>query len=154
MIIKRKRQNTMPSLNTSSLPDLIFTVLFFFMVVTHMRTVTVKVKYTLPQGKELTRLTKKSTVSNIYMGRMPRQSANGKEAVVQINDKLATAKDITDYMAAERKRLSEEDRPKFSVTLKADKGTPMGQVNEVKLALRKAGVERINYAATNVKQTK
>ena len=40
----------MPALNTSSLPDLIFTLLFFFMIVTTMREVTLKVQFTLPQG--------------------------------------------------------------------------------------------------------
>ena len=41
----RRRSREVPGLNTSSLPDLIFSVLFFFMIVTHMRHVTVKVKY-------------------------------------------------------------------------------------------------------------
>ena len=50
----------MPALNTSSLPDLIFTLLFFFMIVTTMREVTLKVQFTLPQGTELEKLEKKS----------------------------------------------------------------------------------------------
>lgn len=58
MTIRQRRQHEVPTLNTSSLPDLIFTVLFFFMIVTHMRKVTLKVEYALPQGTELTRLTK------------------------------------------------------------------------------------------------
>lgn len=156
MFIERRDRKAMPSLNTSSLPDLIFTVLFFFMVVTHMRTVTVKVRYTLPQGKELTRLTKKGTVANIYIGRLPHahqapESTSGNPAsyeALQINDKMATCQDITDYMAAERHRLAAEDRKKFSVSLKADKATKMQTINDVKAALRKAGVEKINYSAT------
>ena len=55
MTIRQRRQHEVPTLNTSSLPDLIFTVLFFFMIVTHMRKVTLKVEYALPQGTELTR---------------------------------------------------------------------------------------------------
>ena len=43
----------MPALNTSSLPDLIFTLLFFFMIVTTMREVTLKVKFKVPQATEL-----------------------------------------------------------------------------------------------------
>ena len=66
MIRRSKRSREIPALNTSSLPDLIFTVLFFFMIVTHMRNVTVKVRYQVPQGKELNRLTKKSTTMHIY----------------------------------------------------------------------------------------
>ena len=53
----------MPELNTSSLPDLIFTMLFFFMIVTTMREVTLKVQFQVPQGTELEKLEKKSLVS-------------------------------------------------------------------------------------------
>ena len=60
MSMFKRRKYEVPGLNTASLPDLIFTVLFFFMIVTHMQKVAVKVKYQVPQGTELTRLTKKS----------------------------------------------------------------------------------------------
>ena len=74
-----KKSHEVPGLNTSSLPDLIFSVLFFFMIVTHMRQVTLKVDCRLPQGKELTRLTKKSAdrkstrlnSSHVRTSRMP-----------------------------------------------------------------------------------
>lgn len=65
----RKKSHSVPELNTSSLPDLIFSVLFFFMIVTHMRQVTLKVECRMPEGKNLTRLTKKSAVSRIYIGK-------------------------------------------------------------------------------------
>lgn len=66
MSIYRRRKHDIPELNTASLPDLIFTILFFFMLVTHMRKTTVKVKYQVPQGTELTKLVKKSAISYIY----------------------------------------------------------------------------------------
>ena len=59
----------MPALNTSSLPDLIFTLLFFFMIVTTMREVTLKVEFKVPQGTELEKLEKKSLVTFIYVGK-------------------------------------------------------------------------------------
>jgi biopolymer transport protein ExbD len=46
---KKKESREMPEMNTSSLPDLIFTILFFFMIVTTMREVTLKVKIPFPQ---------------------------------------------------------------------------------------------------------
>ena len=59
----------MPELNTSSLPDLIFTVLFFFMMVTSMRDVEVKVQVKTPTGgSEIEKLERKSLVSHIYIG--------------------------------------------------------------------------------------
>ena len=146
-----RMRRSVPTLNTSSLPDLIFTVLFFFMVVTHMRKATVKVEYRVPQGTELTRLTKKSAVSYIYIGRAPHSAPAAASAYdgysPQLNDKLATPDDIADYIAAERQRIAAEDRIKQTVSLKADRGARMGLITDVKQALRKANVRKISYSA-------
>ena len=137
MIRLRHDNRSMPALNTASLPDLIFTVLFFFMIVTHMRKATIKVEYTLPQGKELTRLTKKSAVTYIYIGHMSRQDNNGN----------ATTDDIADYIAAEKQRMSPDDQARMTVSVKADRHTPMSLINDVKRAIRAGGATRINYSA-------
>lgn len=149
-----RREHEMPGLNTSSLPDLIFTVLFFFMIVTHMRQVTLKVDYRAPQGKQLTRLTKKSAVSYIYIGK-PVQSLPGVSnvetdssgACVQLNDKLATPAEVMDYVLAEKRRMSAEDQRQMTVSIRADRQVPMGVVMDVKQALRQAKVLRVNYSA-------
>lgn len=151
MMFTDRMRRSVPTLNTSSLPDLIFTVLFFFMVVTHMRKATVKVEYRMPQGTELTRLTKKSAVSYIYIGRAPHSAPAAASAYngysLQLNDKLATPDDIADYIAAERQRMSAEDRTRQTVSLKADRGARMGLITDVKQALRKANVRKISYSA-------
>ncbi len=153
MILDNRPRRTVPTLNTASLPDLIFTVLFFFMVVTHMRKVTLKVKYTVPQGTELTRLTKKSAVSYIYIGRpnTPGRITTTDGSAIQINDKYATTADIVDYIAAEKRRMSPEDKMRMTVSVKADRNTRMGVITDVKLALRKADVRKISYSATKKK---
>lgn len=148
MTFNNRIRRSVPTLNTSSLPDLIFTVLFFFMVVTHMRKTTVKVKYRVPQGTELTRLTKKSAVSYIYIGKTSLPTTTAYDGYsLQINDKLATPDDIADYIADERKRMSPEDRTRQTVSLKADRNTRMGMITDVKQALRKANVRTISYSA-------
>ena len=145
-MFKRTRRE-IPGLNTSSLPDLIFTVLFFFMIVTHMRKVTLKVKYQVPQGTELTRLTKKTAVSYIYIGKPVTGTVQG-NTVIQLNDKYATTTDIIDYIAAEKSRMSPEDQQQMTVSIKADKNTKMGIISEVKQALRKSKALKISYSAT------
>lgn len=144
---ERNRRGGVPVLNTSSLPDLIFTVLFFFMVVTHMRKVTLKVRYRVPQGTELTRLTKKSAVSYVYIGKLPSDGAQSAREHLQLNDKIATPADVADYMAAERQRMSANDRVRMTVSIKADRNTPMGLLTDVKQSLRQAGVRRISLSA-------
>lgn len=150
MSLFRRRNREVPGLNTSSLPDLIFSVLFFFMIVTHMRQVTLKVQYQVPQGKELSRLTKKSAVSYIYIGRpvADKRQQVGDTMLVQLNDKYAAPAEVMDYIQAEKKRMSPEDLRQMTVSIKADQHTKMGIITDVKQALRQAKALRINYSAT------
>ena len=150
----RRRSHEMPALNTSSLPDLIFTVLFFFMIVTHMRDVELRVRYEVPQGTELQKLTHKSAVSYIYVGRdntvARRSSENGadSEMLIQLNDKIATPNDIKAYLEQERSRMSTEDQARMTVSIKADRETPMGQIADIKHMLQQSFALKINYSAT------
>ena len=151
MSMFKRRMREVPGLNTSSLPDLIFSVLFFFMIVTHMRKVTLKVEYQVPQGKELTRLTKKSAVTYIYIGKPVnglKKSKGGDQTVIQMNDKLITPAEVVDYVTAEKKRMSAEDQQLMTVSIKADAHTKMGVITDVKQALRQAKALKINYSAT------
>ena len=151
-MIRQRIDRSVPTLNTSSLPDLIFTVLFFFMVVTHMRQVTLKVRF---RGTELTRLTKKSAVSYVYIGTPSEATTGGipsyKGVTIQLNDKYATPDEVTAYVSAERKAMSDEDQEQQIVSVKADRSTPMALISEVKLALRKADVRRMSYSAEQKK---
>ena len=140
----------MPALNTSSLPDLIFTLLFFFMIVTTMREVTLKVQFTLPQGTELEKLEKKSLVTFIYVGEPTQEyrAKMGTESRIQLNDSYAEVGEVQDFIFQERASMSEGDAAKMTVSLKVDQKTKMGIVTDVKNALRKSYALKINYSAT------
>ncbi|MCI6159903.1 MAG: biopolymer transporter ExbD [Prevotellaceae bacterium] len=148
MSMFRRRERKVPGLNMASMPDLIFTVLFFFMIVTHMRSVPLKVKYQMPAGTELTKLTNKSTTTYIYIGRPVngKGQETGGEMQIQMNDKLVDVPSVTDYVASERKRMSPEDVEVMTVSLKADKNVDMGLITDVKQALRKAKAGKVNYS--------
>ena len=114
-----------------------------------MRKVTLKVRYQVPQGTELTRLTKKTAVSYIYIGKPAVGSDIDKaKTAIQLNDKYATTTDIIDYIAAEKSRMTPEDQQQMTVSIKADKNTKMGIISEVKQALRKSKALKISYSAT------
>ena len=140
---------SMPKLNTSSLPDLIFSLLFFFMMVTTMREVALKVQFRAPQGTELEKLEKKSLVTFIYVG-VPTQEFQkqlGTESRIQLNDSFAEVSEIQDYIIGERASMKEEDQPQMTVSLKVDRDTKMGIVTDIKEALRRAYALKINYSA-------
>ena len=140
----------MPELNTSSLPVLIFSLLFFFMMITTMREVTLKVQFRAPQGTELEKLEKKSLVTFIYIGKPTAQFQKqmGSETRIQLNDKFEDVSAVQDYIYQERENMKEEDQPFMTVSLKVDKETKMGIVTDVKQALRQAYALNINYSAT------
>ena len=127
----------MPELNTSSLPDMIFAILFFFMVTVSMRTETLMVRHTLPTASEVQKLERKSLVTYINIG-IPLDPRLGTGTRMQLNDKLAEISDIQEYIAQERERLSEADRQFMTVSIKADENTKMKYISDVKQALRKA----------------
>ena len=58
----------MPEMNTSSMPDIVFAILFFFMVTTTMRSETLLVQMKLPSATEVQKLEKKSLVTYINIG--------------------------------------------------------------------------------------
>lgn len=144
---KAKKAKGSAEINTSSLPDIIFMLLFFFMVTTTMREVTYKVKMSLPQATEVQKLEKKSLVSYIYVGSPVKAKLYGTNTRIQLNDDFATLDDIQEYVATERQARPESDRQKITTSLRVDKDTRMGVVTDIKQELRKAGAFKINYSS-------
>ena len=143
---KTKKGKESPAINTSSLPDIIFMLLFFFMVTTVMREVTLKVKIELPQATEIQKLEKKSLVSYIYIGPPVKSKLLGTNSRIQLNDAFATIDDIQEFVAKEREARDEADKKFITTSLKVDGLTKMGIVTDVKQELRKAGALKINYS--------
>src|SRR5699024_11716429 len=127
----------------------IFTLLFFFMIVTTMREVSLKVEFKIPQGTELEKLEKKSLVTFIYVGKPTAEFRKklGSESRIQLNDAYAEVDEIQAYVTNERSSMKEEDQPFMTVSLKIDQDTKMGIVTDIKQALRQAYALKINYSA-------
>lgn len=65
---RKEGGHKLKAISTSSLPDIVFMLLFFFMSTTHMKETSAKVKIELPKATELTKMEKKSLVKYIYIG--------------------------------------------------------------------------------------
>lgn len=136
-------------LNLASMPDLIFTVLFFFMIVTHMRTESPKMKIEIPDGKELTKAEHKRSITNLYIG----TDRNG-VSHIQIGEKFVAVEEVGAAVMNIKNRLNDEEQDLFTINIRADKSTPMGVVSDVKHELRKAGALNIRYSAMEGKSEK
>ena len=148
-VMKKKGSKELPPISTASLPDVIFMILFFFMVTTTMREQEVLVTTKLPNATQIQKLEKKNLVSYIYIGEPVKhmQQKFGKATQIQLNDAFKTPQDIGNFIAAERAAVDEADRAYMTTSIKADKGTTMGIITDVKQNLRRAEALKISYAA-------
>jgi biopolymer transport protein ExbD len=145
----KKRSNTNPAISTASLPDIIFILLFFFMVVVKLRETNLKVKSVTPTATELTKLEKKSLVNTMYIGRPLTQYQNvyGTKPRLQLNDKIAELAEIPIFLERHKVKVPEGQRTGITTSMKIDGDVTMGFVTDVKTSLRKAGQLKLNYSA-------
>ena len=145
----RSGKKEMPGISTSSLPDIVFMLLFFFMVTTSMRETENKVMVKLPEASEIAKLERKDLTSYINIGTpiANLQSKFGTDARIQLNDSFKTVDEIRDFIAAERDAMSETDRQFMTVSIKADSDVRMGIITDVKQELRRCSALKIMYAA-------
>lgn len=144
---KSKKDNALPAVNTASLPDIVFMLLFFFMVVTVMREDTLLIENVLPQADQVEKLEKKYPISYIYAGKPAKGYEKfGEEARLQLNDKFADISEIRSFVNAERAAIAREELVDFlTISLKVDKEANMGIVGDIKKELREANALKINY---------
>lgn len=146
---RKGKTKGIPPISTASLPDIIFMLLFFFMVSTTLKEVTLKVRIHLPKATEVVKLEKKSLVSYIYIGSpsLAYQAMYGTDSRIQLDDNFATVGEIQDYIASKKERMDENERPLMMVSLKADEKTKMGIISEIKTELRKAEALKLVYTS-------
>ena len=130
-----------------SMSDIIFMLLFFFMVITTMRESSLYVKITVPKGTEVTKLERKSLVSYINVG-IPLDAKYGTEPRLQLDDQIAGVDNVRDFVESEKKARTEEESNLLTFAIKADGKVKMGMISDIKQELRNAGALKIFYNAS------
>lgn len=146
---KKKRGDSSPEVSTASLPDIIFMLLFFFMVVTVLRDSEIKLKVNTPKATQLTKLEEKSLVNYLYIGKpMPQYvKIYGTKPRLQLNDAISDVNDISFFLNKHKVKVPPAKRGRITSSLKVDGDVTMGIVQDIKTELRKSGQLIINYSA-------
>ena len=139
----------------ASMPDLIFTVLFFFMTITHMRNETPRLAIETPNGKELTMPSSKRSIVNLYIGTDKHGNTR-----LQVGNNIVTMEQLNTALTRQRNKLpgamagagEELGIDGMIVNIRADRNTPMGVINDVKQELRRGGFLNIRYNATEKRE--
>ncbi len=143
---KKPRKN-MEQINTSALPDIIFMLLFFFMVTTVLREQDILVEQKIPQSTQLQKLQNKTLISYIFIGKPKNPGLYGSEPRVQANDVLISTPEIVQWVNQERDKLAEADRGSITISMKVDKDVKMGPISDVQTELRNADARKVLYAS-------
>ena len=138
-----------PKVSTASLPDIVFMLLFFFMVTTVLRDAELKVAVQVPQATELTKLEQKSLVHYLYVGKPTKkyQALYGTSPTLQLGDKISGINDIPLFIEKHKIKVNESQHGRITSSLRVDGDVTMGIVQDVKTKLRKSNQLRVNYSA-------
>jgi biopolymer transport protein ExbD len=136
------------SISTAALPDIIFMLLFFFMVSTILRKPDNNLKYKIPSADQIKEIQQKTLVSEIKIGKPKDTERLGNEPRIEANGQILEICDIVPFILREKEKLSPYDQSQIIILLKADEDVPMGLVSDLQQELRKANARRIVYAAT------
>tara|TARA_R110000787_G_scaffold104417_3_gene211443 strand:+ start:3817 stop:4284 length:468 start_codon:yes stop_codon:yes gene_type:complete len=144
----KKKKKGMPAVNTASLPDIVFMLLFFFMVTTTMRETSLQIEApSLPSATEIKKLEHKSLVSTIYVGKAKDTEKFGVGYNrIQLNDKIATPNDVPTFILREREDVSENEIPFMTTSIKADKQASVGTIIDIRLKLRDVNALKLSYS--------
>jgi len=143
----KKKKKGLPAISTASLPDIVFMLLFFFMVSTTMRETDLLIKKPLlPTASEVKKLEMKSLVSTIYVGKSKDTRIGGDK--IQVNDKIIDVNDVPSFIFSERALRKEEEVKFMTTSIKADKEANVGTILDIKEQLRDINALKVSFSTT------
>ena len=143
----KKKKKGMPAVNTASLPDIVFMLLFFFMVTTTMRETSLQIDTpSLPSATEVKKLEHKSLVSTIYVGKAKDSKYGIGYNKIQLNDKIASSDQVPAFIINARTKVSEAEIPFMTTSIKADKKSSVGTITDIRLKLRDVNALKVSYS--------
>jgi len=148
----KKKTEVKQEIPTSSMPDVVFMLLFFFMVTTELRETAIEVKQGIPKATQLRKLMRKSLVANLYIGEPTKPALYGKEPKIQADDVFIEPKDIIRWVNEKKTELAENERDQLTVSLKVDKDAKRGLISDVEIELRKANARKLLYSTIQEKE--
>ena len=140
-----------PAINTSALPDIVFMLLFFFMVATKMRDPSVLVRTNVPTVSEVEKIVKKSWVNHILVGPPLNTAEFGNSPRIQFDDKFGDvegANGVGVFITMKKNEQPEGIRDYLTTSIKADRSVRMGLIQDIKQELRKINSLKLLYSAS------
>ncbi|MDX1445954.1 biopolymer transporter ExbD [Lishizhenia sp.] len=152
---KKNEGKSAPAINTSSLPDIVFMLLFFFMVATTTKDIDPMVRINNATGVGLTDLTpykQRSEVDFVYLGKpiVGDASKFDKGVAVQYDGILGNIDKIDEWKSdkySQKPKGFATPKEKVVTCFKVDEQVPVGILFDAKKELQNADFNTIAYHA-------
>ncbi|MEQ9424262.1 MAG: biopolymer transporter ExbD [Cyclobacteriaceae bacterium] len=131
-------------INTSSLPDIVFLMLFFFMVTAVIKEDTEHLDAKIPEAVSITKAQQKVLVKELIIG-YPKDKLLGKEPRIYNGEKIVSINQIPQWVEQKRNELAEHHRDQMIVMIRADEEIEMGLISDIQQELRKMNARKILY---------
>jgi len=148
----KKKAQVKQDIPTSSMPDVVFMLLFFFMVTTELRKTNIDVMQRIPEASQLRKLQRKSLVTDLYIGEPKKMDQFGKEPKIQVEDSFVEISGIILWVTRQKDKLPENERDQLTVSLKVDSEAKRGIIADVETELRKANARKVLYTSSQKKE--
>lgn len=140
----KKKSRVSQDIPTSALPDIIFILLFFFIVTTKPKSADEMVENEPVPVTELEKIEDQHLVTYIFIGKPVDEATYGSTPKIQINDRFVALSEVQKYVANEKEKLGDKAN-QMIVVLKVDRNTDYGIVSDVKEKLREIDQRIINF---------
>ena len=140
---RKKGKRGMPAISTASLPDIVFMLLFFFMVTTVVRENDPKVMFNIPETDYTTKIEDRSKIGYIYVGTHP----DGGQNIWEMNGNILNGSRALQNQIQLKKSDFENPEKDLVFVLKIDNETPMYEVSKIKNALKEMNTLKILYSS-------
>ncbi len=131
--------------NTSALPDIVFLLLFFFMMSATIRPQEAPLDIQEPRAESLTKAERRELIRELQIGE--RKTGLRKQIIIMADDRQLQVDKVAQWVIEERATLPENLQPQMIVLLRADDEVDMGIISDIQQELRKANARKVLYRA-------
>ncbi|WP_420317631.1 ExbD/TolR family protein [Ekhidna sp.] len=140
----KKRSKADTEISTASMPDIVFLLLFFFMVSATIKTQDEKLKVTIPKAEAITKVEKKFFIRELHVG-FPKNQKLGLAPKISADGKLLELSALGNWVQEQKTSLGEAYSDQMIILLRAHEEVDMGIIGDIQSELRKNNARKILY---------
>ncbi|MEQ9405136.1 MAG: biopolymer transporter ExbD [Cyclobacteriaceae bacterium] len=145
----RKKITQKPEISTASMPDIVFLLLFFFMVTATIDRSQDQLKVQVPQARAITKIQKKFLIKELHVG-FPKDPVLGSSPRISTEDRIISITDLGNWVQEQKTELGEAYKDQMIVMLKADVDVDMGLIGDIQVELRKHNARKVLFRTLEV----